>query len=488
MCVRVDDLYARARYALDVEAIVPALVEAPAPLVIRLGRHPLLLAELETVVPFDLETEINERVVVVSGPNTGGKTVLLKAVGLINAMAQSGVIPPVGEGTTLPVFETIFADIGDHQSISESLSTFSGHIAALKAVLETADDRSLVLLDEFGTGTDPSEGAALAGAVLQTLCDRGCITVATTHLSQLKQLASETTGAVNASVQFDPDRLEPTYRVVKGIPGRSYGLAIAQRLGFPPQVLKLAEDLQPDSERSMGALLADLEDRDNQLTTKAREVADASARIEAERDGLDELRRDLGRRAAEIDQQARDIELHGRAEARRFLLDARKRVEEALGVARAAVSEATAKEARRLVEEGVRDEGDALTKLEQVARKKGWKITSGRKTEQPQQTSDAVPRVRRRTPPLLHVSSRAAQTEIDLRGMTAGEAEEAVLRALDDAVVADLGAVRIIHGKGTGALRECVSQVLSRDARVVSFHNSPPHQGGWGVTIAEFKS
>ena len=488
MCVRVDDLYARARYALDVEAIVPALVEAPAPLVIRLGRHPLLLAELETVVPFDLETEINERVVVVSGPNTGGKTVLLKAVGLINAMAQSGVIPPVGEGTTLPVFETIFADIGDHQSISESLSTFSGHIAALKAVLETADDRSLVLLDEFGTGTDPSEGAALAGAVLQTLCDRGCITVATTHLSQLKQLASETTGAVNASVQFDPDRLEPTYRVVKGIPGRSYGLAIAQRLGFPPQVLKLAEDLQPDSERSMGALLADLEDRDNQLTTKAREVADASARIEAERDGLDQLRRDLGRRAAEIDQQARDIELHGRAEARRFLLDARKRVEEALGVARAAVSEATAKEARRLVEEGVRDEGEALTKLEQVARKKGWKITSGRKTEQPQQTSDAVPRVRRRTPPLLHVSSRAAQTEIDLRGMTAGEAEDAVLRALDDAVVADLGAVRIIHGKGTGALRECVSQVLSRDARVVSFHNSPPHQGGWGVTIAEFKS
>ena len=489
MCVRVDDLYARARYALDVGAKVPAVVEAPSPMVIRIGRHPLLLAELETVVPFDLETEANECVIVVSGPNTGGKTVLLKAVGLINAMAQSGVIPPVGEGTILPVFETIFADIGDHQSISENLSTFGGHIAALKAVLETADDRSLVLLDEFGTGTDPSEGAALAGAVLQTLCDRGCITVATTHLSQLKQLASETAGAVNASLQFDPDHLEPTYRVVKGIPGRSYGLAIAQRLGFPSQVLKLAQDLQPDSERSLEALLADVEERDKQLTAKAREIADASARIEAEHDGLDQLRSDLGRRAAELDEQARDIELNGRADARRFLLDARKRVEEALGVARAAVSEATAKEARKLVEEGVQGEGAALKRLEHEARKKGWKIKGPRhKADQQLETPDVVPSVKQRAPLVLHVSERAAPTEIDLRGMTADEAEEAVLHALDDAVVADLGAVRIIHGKGTGALRERVSDVLSRDARVASFHNSPPHQGGWGVTIAEFKT
>ncbi len=323
--------------------------------------------------------------------------------------------------------------------------------------------------------------------MLQTLCDRGCVTVATTHLNQLKQLASETEGAINASLQFDPDHLEPTYRVVKGIPGRSYGLAIAQRLGFPHEVLTLAEELQPDSERSLEALLADVEERDKQLTAKSREVADASALIEAQRDGLDELQSELARRAAELDQKARDIELNGRAEARRFLLDARKRVEEALGVARAAVSEATAKEARRLVEEGARNERDALKRLEREARKKGWTIKgSDRKTEQQQETSDVAPRVKRRTSPLL-VTTRAAQTEIDVRGMTADEAEQAVLRALDDAVVADLGAVRIIHGKGTGALRERVSQVLSRDTRVVSFHTSPPHQGGWGVTIAEFK-
>jgi DNA mismatch repair protein MutS2 len=487
MCVRVDDLYARSRYALNVEASLPTVVNAPSQMVIRQGRHPLLLAELETVVPFDLETDGNERVVVVSGPNTGGKTVLLKAVGLINALAQSGVIPPVGAGTTLPVFGTIFADIGDHQSILENLSTFSGHVAALKTVLESADDRSLVLLDEFGTGTDPSEGAALAGAVLQALCEKGCVALATTHLNQLKRLASETEGAVNASLQFDPEHLEPTYRVIKGIPGRSYGLAIAQRLGFPADVMVRAEQLQPDTDRQLESLLADVEKRDKELTAKARETAETGARLEAERDGLDQLRADLAARAAELEEQSRELELNGRAEARRFLLEARRRVEDALGVARAAVSEATAKEARRLVEEGVRDEGSALKKLEAEARKKGWKIRGSEDKATPK-GSTAAPRVKRQTPPLLHVSRRAAPTEIDLRGMTADEAEEVVLRAIDDAVVADLGSLRIIHGKGTGALRERVSSLLSQDQRVVSFHESPPHQGGWGVTIAEFKS
>jgi len=488
MCVRVDDLYARARYALNVEGCLPAVVEAPAPMVIRNGRHPLLLAELDVVVPFDLETNEKERVIVVSGPNTGGKTVLLKAVGLINVLAQSGVIPPVGEGTTLPVFGTIFADIGDHQSISENLSTFSGHVAALKAVLESADDNSLVLLDEFGTGTDPSEGAALAGAVLQTLCDRGCVTIATTHLHQLKRLASATEGAVNASLQFDAEHLEPTYRVVKGIPGRSYGLAIAQRLGFPPHVMALARELQPDTERSLESLLADVEKRDKLLRAKEREIAEAETRLQAERDGLDQLHSDLARQAAEIDRQAREMELHGREEARRFLLEARKRVEDALGLARAAVTEATAKEARRLLEEGARNEQSALKKLEEEARKKGWRVRGpGSKTFSQQRGPTVRPGVKRRTPSSLQVSKQAARWEIDLRGMTADEAEEAVKRALDEAIVADLGSVRIIHGKGTGVLRERVSAVLARDGRVASFHTSPPHQGGWGVTIAEFK-
>ena len=488
MCVGVDDLYARARYALHVGAHAPEVVPAPAPLMIRQGFHPLLLAELAEVVPFDLHTEEGETVVVVSGPNTGGKTVLLKAVGLIHALAQSGVIPPVGEGTTLPVFGAIYADIGDHQSIAASLSTFSGHLEALRRVVQSADDESLVLLDEFGTGTDPSEGAALAGALLMTLCDRGCITIATTHLNQLKRLASETQGAVNASLQFDADQLKPTYRVVKGIPGRSYGLAIARRLGFPADVMALAEELQPEAERSFEALLGDLEEREKVLLERERGVEVINQRQEAAADGLEQLRADLTKREADLEDAARRLEVTGRAEARRFLLDARKRVDDALALARAAVLEATAKEARKLVEEGVRAEGSALRKLEAEALKKGWKVKSkpGAKFDEAPPTQSSS--VKRRRKASVEIVEPVAATEIDVRGMGADEAEAVVVRALDEAIVADLHSLRIIHGKGTGVLRQRVAAMLQDDKRVVSFASPPPHQGGWGVTIAEFKS
>ena len=486
MCVRVDDLYARARYALDVGAVVPTIVPAPAPLVIRQGRHPLLLAEMEGVVPFDLHTEDGETVVVVSGPNTGGKTVLLKAVGLIHALAQAGVIPPVGEGTRLPVFERIYADIGDHQSIAASLSTFSGHLEVLKGVLDSADDRSLVLLDEFGTGTDPSEGAALAGAMLKTLCERGCSTIATTHLNQVKRLASETPGAVNASLQFDSDRLEPTYRIVKGIPGRSYGLAIARRLGFPTDVMALAEELQPDAERSFDALLGDLEEREKVMLQREHDVDATERRLQEADLDITQQREAITRREAELEEESRLLQTTGRAEARRFLLEARKRVESALALARAAISEATAKEARKLVEDGVREEGSALEKLKSAARKKGWKIRGASETSREEDVV-ASPSANR-GPIVPAVSEPAVSSETDVRGMLADEAEEAVLRALDGAIVADLASLRIIHGKGSGALRQRVSDILRRDRRVVSFSSPPPHQGGWGVTIAVFRS
>ena len=182
------------------------------------------------MVPFDLDLEPEERTLLVSGPNTGGKTVLLKAVGLFAALAQSGIVPPVGAGTLLPVFHRLFADIGDHQSIAASLSTFSAHVAELRHTLERADPASLVLLDETGSGTDPAEGAALAAASLASLTRRGALTLATTHLGVLKTLPERLAGVVNASLEFDAASLRPTYRFRKGLPGRSYGLAIARRL------------------------------------------------------------------------------------------------------------------------------------------------------------------------------------------------------------------------------------------------------------------
>src|SRR5213076_209220 len=346
MCIAFDDLCARARYAVEVNGFAPAI--GTGPLEIRNGRHPLLVPPLhfverglggEAVVPFDLVLAPDEFTILVSGPNTGGKTVLIKAVGLLCLMAQSGIIPPIGPQSTLPVFTDVFADIGDRQSIAASLSTFSAHVAVLRDILERARAGSLVLLDEIGSGTDPAEGGALATAVL----------LATTHLGALKQLAAETVGIVNASLQFDAETLTPTYRLLKGVPGRSYGLAIARRLGVAEDVLAEAERGVPDAERTLDRLLASVEARGRDIDVRAAELEARSAQLDLERQNLANLQaleNELHLREKVLDKDARE-------RARAYLLEARKTVEAALGQARAAVTEATAKEARRMVEEAI---------------------------------------------------------------------------------------------------------------------------------------
>ena len=265
-----DSLHARARVALAWRADAPDVLDpGSGELVVEDGRHPLLLARDDAeaandVVPFDLALAPGERALVVSGPNTGGKSVLLKAIGLIAALAQAGVVPPVRKGTRLPLFREIFADIGDEQSIAGSLSTFSAHLENAKEIVAGADGASLVLIDEMGTGTDPAEGAALARAILEELVARGALCIVTSHLGALKQLDTEGSGIVNASLQFDPGRMEPTYRLVKGCPGRSYGLAIARRLGLPAALLSHAEGHLSDEEVSVEALLEALERKEKE--------------------------------------------------------------------------------------------------------------------------------------------------------------------------------------------------------------------------------
>jgi len=315
------------------------------------------------VIPFDLELASDEWTVLVSGPNTGGKTVLIKAVGLACLLAQSGVIPPIGPQSRLPVFHEVFADIGDRQSIAASLSTFSAHVAAVRDILERAGPTSLVLLDEIGSGTDPAEGAALAAATLKALTRRHVVTLATTHLGALKKLAAETVGIVNASLQFDAETLTPTYRLLKGVPGRSYGLAIARRLGVPADVLREAEGAVPDPERALDALLATVEARarEQEARAVALDAAETAARerateLQSRLDDVTERERGLLARERALDKEARE-------RARAYLLEARKTVEAALGQARAAVDEATAKQARRMVEEAIektKDGGQAV--------------------------------------------------------------------------------------------------------------------------------
>ncbi|HYU09374.1 MAG TPA: hypothetical protein VEK77_08345 [Gemmatimonadales bacterium] len=349
MCIAFDDLCARARYAVEVNGFVP---EIGGVLKIKGGRHPLI----DHAVPFDLELVSDEFTVLVSGPNTGGKTVLIKAVGLLALLTQSGIVPPIGPHSSLPVFTAVFADIGDRQSIAASLSTFSAHVAVLRSILDGAGPGSLVLLDEIGSGTDPAEGGALAAATLKTLTRRRAITLATTHLGALKQLAAETVGIVNASLQFDAETLTPTYRLLKGVPGRSYGLAIARRLGISSDVLAEAERAVPDAERTLDRLLAAVESRGREVDARAAELDTRAAQLEAERQNLANLA------ALEVELRARDkaLDKDARDRARAYLLEARKTVEAALAQARAAVDEATAKEARRMVEEAIEKTGGKL--------------------------------------------------------------------------------------------------------------------------------
>jgi len=491
---------------------------APAALVVRNGRHPLLLAGAEPVVPFDLDLPSGERTLLVSGPNTGGKTVLLKAVALAAALAQSGIVPPVGAGSALPVFTRFFADIGDRQSIAASLSTFSAHVGMLGRILADADDATLVLLDEVGSGTDPAEGAALAAAVLVSLTARGTVTLATTHLGSLKTIAAKVAGVVNASLQFDAATLTPTYRFLKGVPGRSYGLAIARRLGLPAAVIAEAEQRVPEAERNLDALLAAVETRERELTAQSEALAARAIDADALAARLAAQDEEQTRREAELRRREKDAERRAREQARAFLLEARQTVEEALGAAKGAADEAAAREARRVVEEGIRREGVAIeaavaegepvaVTVDRILPGQRVRVSAGSAGEVLEVRTDgrlvvrvgamrmvvdanavtpvAAPPPRERSVPAEPPAGPDARMEIDLRGMTGDEAEMATLAAVDAAVLAEYPMLRIIHGMGTGVVRERVRRVLGADRRVRSFDFAARNQGGTGVTIAE---
>ncbi|MEO8295338.1 MAG: Smr/MutS family protein [Gemmatimonadota bacterium] len=521
MCVLVDDIVARGRYAAEVDGQVPAVREPSSPVTIRNGRHPLLFGGDFEVIPFNLDLIESERTVLISGPNTGGKTVLLKAVGLIAAMTQSGIIPPVGGGTVLPVFQRMFTDIGDRQSIAASLSTFSAHVKALKGILENADIASLILLDEVGSGTDPAEGAALAAAALLSLTRRRALTLASTHLGTLKQLASVSAGVVNASLEFDASTLSPTYRFLKGVPGRSYGLAIARRLGVPEPVLVDAESQVPDSERHLDAVLAAAEQRERQMNARAAALEERASGIEALAARLAVQASSQEIRETELKRKEREAEKQARKETKTYLMEARRRVEAAISTVQTSADEAVAREARRQVEEGIKVESQALAQVEEeeIATRSIEPVGLGQRVRIGQGSVGEVREIRPdgklvvfvgamrmvvnpamvtplsgdaaiakpapRSSPASEVAHESP-TEIDLRGMTGDEAESATIAAVDGAVLAELPYLRIIHGMGTGVVRERVRRVVTGDRRIRSFGFAPANQGGTGVTIVEF--
>jgi DNA mismatch repair protein MutS2 len=469
------------------------------------------------VVPIGIELGGDFDILVITGPNTGGKTVALKTAGLLCLMSQCGLQIPAGEGSALAVFRAVYADIGDEQSIEQSLSTFSSHVTHIVDILGKADSGSLVLLDELGAGTDPQEGSALARALLSYLLERGVPTIATTHYSELKSFAHTTPRVQNASVEFDLETLSPTYRLSIGLPGRSNALAIASRLGMKSEILDGARELLGETGMEMEGLLAQLQtDREEARAARAEaegmrnQLRTQRARLNAELDDLEERKRTVLERAREQSEQ----ELSAlRSRVQQVLRDLeRSRVQrEAMASVASVAKQAEALQPLRApgrrrqrrdrapLEELKVGQPVYVASLEKVGtvsslpdERGGVEVQIGplrtrvnvRELSRTDASRADIPResditYRLDTERSLHVSM-----QLDLRGKRVEEAIDELDRYLNDAYMAGLKMVRIVHGKGTGVVRHAVREKLASSPLVRGFEQAPANEGGEGATIA----
>ncbi|HUI08798.1 MAG TPA: endonuclease MutS2 [Bacteroidota bacterium] len=513
-----DDLQARAKYSIEVLGVEPELCDEGA-LTVRGGRHPLLLQThgYDRTVPLDLDVGGEQTTLLISGPNAGGKSVAMKTVGLLVAMAQSGLHVPAGHGTRLRMFRSCYVDIGDEQSIENDLSTFSSHLASLKEIASGADSRSLVLIDEIGAGTDPSEGGAIAASLLEELTRRGAVTIATTHQGALKVFAHETQGVSNGAMEFDLGTLTPTYRFRPGVPGSSYALEMASRLGFAPDIMRRARERLGGEHAKLETLIIELEE----ATQRAR--AELALAEEARRSGED-LAREYREKLSKLTGEARETRRKAADEAARIIAEANAAIErsvreiretnaekDAIRRARADVvrlQEEIASVRREAEPEGPREPGPgAIAPGSHVTMEGGSDAGEVLELSPDGKTATVVfGAVRMRVPsanlratrnrPLAAVRApadmraekpRAVQTDLDIRGMTGEEALPLVDKFIDDAVLAGLGRIDIIHGKGTGALRKKVTEFLSSHPRVSAFRPGEWNEGGMGATVVELK-
>ncbi|HEV2250101.1 MAG TPA: endonuclease MutS2, partial [Candidatus Limnocylindria bacterium] len=502
-----DVILAKAQLAEALSSERPAL-NTEGRLDLIAARHPLLIEKGSPVVPIDVRLGTDFRVVVITGPNTGGKTVTLKTIGLFTLMGAAGLQVPAERGSTVPVVRRIFADIGDEQSIAQSLSTFSSHMRNVVATLAEAEAGDLALLDEVGAGTDPDEGAALAMAILETLLARGALVAASTHYPELKAFALNTPGVTNASVEFDPETLRPTYRVHVGLPGASNAFAIAGRLGLAPDVLGRAETHLSDLHRSLERTLREAERQRTELASSLEEARVAAAdatrvMTAAERDAekvREQARESLKRARTEADElilQARralrQAEQARDEAAKRNLVDDARVALHAAEASRDAAAPAPAEPAVRyhievgspVLVDGVSDPGTLLS----IDDKGIAEVASGPlRLRVPRASLRPAPRQAepiRSTRPTVHGAPRDVPLQLDLRGARAEEALAELDRYLNNAAVAGYDRVRVVHGKGTGALRNAVREALASHPLVRTQVPAAPSEGGEGATIVE---
>ncbi|NLK87598.1 MAG: endonuclease MutS2 [Clostridiaceae bacterium] len=517
-----DFAFAKAKLSLDYNCVCPRLNDEKR-IKIKKGRHPLL--DSKTVVPIDLWAGESFNTLVVTGPNTGGKTVTLKTVGLFTLMAQAGLHVPAAEGTELSIFHDIFADIGDEQSIEQSLSTFSSHMKNIVKILSEADDRSLVLFDELGAGTDPTEGAALAMSILENLHDTGAITVATTHYSELKVYALTTEGVENACCEFDVETLRPTYNLLIGVPGKSNAFAISKRLGLQEEILDRAREFLSGEEIQFEDVLMKIEK--NRSESEKERLQAESYRLE-----IEGLKKELEQQKQKLHTQKERLLREAREEARRILLNAKQDTESMLEEMKRAAKEQdeilqnkAAMEVRARLRNSIGELESSLS--ENLMPRKGFVKPpenlkpgdsvliinlnqKGTVVNPPDKDGEAIiqagiMKINVHVSNLKLVDDQAAEiqkigsgrigmnkamhisTQTDIRGMNVEEAVLELGKFLDDAAIAGLSEVTIVHGKGTGMLRNGVHQYLRSNRHVKSFRLGKYGEGESGVTIVIMK-
>ncbi len=517
-----DFIFAKASLAMEQNGSMPVF-NTEHHLKLRKGRHPLL--DKKKVVPIDIELGTDFDLLVITGPNTGGKTVSLKTVGLLTLMGQAGLHIPALDRSELSVFTEVYADIGDEQSIEQNLSTFSSHMTSIVSILQNADADSLCLFDELGAGTDPTEGAALAAAILDFLHTRGIRTMATTHYSELKVYALSTPFVKNACCEFDVETLRPTYRLLIGIPGKSNAFAISSKLGLSDEIIESARNHIAEDKESFEDLLSDLENSRITIEKERQEIASYKEEIKS-------LKKSLESKQGKIDQSKERILREAHEEARQILQDAKdvadetirtfqkagtstmKELEQSRQKVRDKISEKNSKLSLKLSEKPTHkllkpnqiNPGDrvkvvsmGLTGIVSTRPDKSGKlfVQCGIIRSQvnlndlvllAEETVTTTSPMQRSSSGKLKMSkSYSISTEINLLGKTVDEALSALDKYLDDAYLAHLPSVRIVHGKGTGALRKAVQDYLRRCKYVKTYRLGEYGEGDAGVTIAEFK-
>ncbi|HTX20070.1 MAG TPA: endonuclease MutS2 [Bacteroidota bacterium] len=509
-----DFVYAKAKYSVEIKGNKPHLKESGSLKIVE-GRHPVLLLRhpREKVIPLTLELGGKTTTLLITGPNAGGKSVAMKSVGLLVLMLQSGIHVPVSPDSEFPFFSNLFVDIGDDQSIEDDLSTFSSHILRLKNILESAGEGSLVLIDEIGAGTDPAEGGAIAASILGRLTRAGALTIATTHQVSLKAFAHEAERMENGAMEFDQSSLTPTYRFRMGVPGSSYALEIARRLGFPSDLLTEAERMTGEQKSRLEKLILDLESRSQTLSAKLESIESERLKLkeltQSYETKLDALKKEIAQIKAHAVEEAREILDRANSVIERSVREIRQRQadrqsinESKAGIKALASDLGEIEKSIDSQKPGITHTGSHYADGSTVRLRSNGQV--GKLLKGPDDNGVvqiAVGNIKMRlhvaeiepvsTPPENAQASHAAivevsaSREVDVRGLYGDEALAIVDKFLDSAILAGLHRVDIIHGKGTGALKKKVGTFLTSDSRVKSYRLGEWNEGGAGVTVVE---